>query len=338
MENKFGDYLTVKPKPKILWIDDDANRKKQASNLSNETGLVVEFFSLRGKDVLEQIHEMKGKYIPKLIIIDHVLNNTKSTDLLKSGSTLVGFFRESWAGCPVFGVTAAQNLKKIDIERYAYDELIDLTNFSSYIQFIPNVIEGFKKCKKVKTIDGWISLLKPPKNERERINACLPHDVKTDVQKIGFASRVYRWFSRKLYGMPGFLYDKDWVATFIGVKKREVEKYLKFFDNAKYQGIFNNPDIHRWWKAKLYEDIYGKSKDANAFHRSTQDVANDVLKVPSKDQSVCYVCGKKWPDTVAFVDKSDNASVKQMHLKCTVAHPMYRYEPMFEELRIMRED
>jgi len=336
MENEFGDYFAVKRKPKILWIDDDNNRKKQASNLSDATGLSVEFISLKDKDVLKQVAEMRAKYTPSLVIIDHVLNNTESANWTQSGSTLVGFFRESWAGCPIFGVTAAQNLGKIDIERYAYDELIDLTNFSNYIGLVPNIIDGFRKCKKVKGIRGWIGLLKPPENEIERINECIPHDVKTGVRKIGFASRAYRWFSRKFYRMPGFLYDIDWVATFIGVKTDKVQKYLKAFDKSKYDGIFNNPSIPRWWKANLYDAIYGKCKDKNAFCRSPQDVANEVLGVPQKHRSICYVCGEKWPDTIAYVDKSDNASVEQMHLKCTLAHPLYPYEPMFEEVRLMK--
>ena len=325
----------MNPKPKILWIDDDENRKKQALNLSDETGLVVEFVSLRDKDVLKQVDEIRHKYMPSLVIIDHVLNNTKSANWTQSGSTLVGFFRESWAGCPIFGVTAAQNLRRIDIERYAYDELIDLTNFSNYIHLMPNIIAGFKKCKKVNSIDGWISLLEPPKNETGRINGCIPHEVKTDVQKIGFASRAYRWFSKKFYGMPGFLYDKDWVATFIGVKKEEVGRYLKTFDQAKYNGIFNNPDIPRWWKAKLHQLIHDKCKSKNTAFRSSQDIANEVLKVKQKFSSECHVCGEKWPETVAYVDDSPNASTKQMHLRCTFAHPLYRYEPMFEEIRVM---
>ncbi len=197
-------------------------------------------------------------------------------------------------------------------------------------------MEGFKKCCKVKDLKGWIRLLKVPAEEVGRISACMPHDAKTDIGKSGFASRAYRWFRTKFYGMPGFLYDKDWVATFAGVKKDRVEKYLKRLDNTAYGGVFNDPDHPRWWKVQLYEAIYSKCKDKNAACRSTQDVANEVLKVNKSDQSTCYVCRKKWPETVGYVDESGDAGVKQMHLKCTVAHPSYRYEPMFEEIRMMR--
>jgi len=325
-------------KTQILWIDDNEDRKRRATNLEDETGMTVEFVSLRQKDVSSVLDKIRAEQAPSLIIIDHVLNNTKSGDWTQQGSTLVGFFRESWVGCPVLGITAAKNLEEIDTEKYVYDELLDITDFSNYIHCIPNIVKGFKQCSNVKDINQWINLLKPPKDEKERISTCIPHEVKTNVNKKGFASRSYRWFSRKFYGMPGFLYDKDWVATFIGVKREEVERYLKFFDNAKYNGIFNNPDIPRWWKAKLYQIVYSKSKDQKDTFCSSQYLANQVLKVPKKDRSKCFACGEEWPETVAYLDESSNATLKQMHLRCTVAHSLYRYEPMFEEVRVMKEN
>ncbi len=325
----------MSPKAQILWIDDNEDRKRRASNLEDETGMTVEFVSLRQKDVSSVLDKIRAEQAPSLIIIDHVLNNTRSGNWTQQGSTLVGFFRESWVGCPVFGITAAKNLEKIDIERYAYDELIDFVDFGNYIHYIPNVVKGFKQCKKVKSIDEWINLLKPPKDETERIKECIPHYTKIDVEKKGFTSRAYRWFSRKFYDMPGLLYDKDWVATFAGVKKESVEKYLKYFNAAQYKGLFNNPKALRWWKVKLYHTVYSKCKNQNAASRSTQDVTNQVLKVPKKDRSKCYACDEEWPEIVAYVDDSPNASLEQMHLRCTVAHPLYPYEPMFEEVRIM---
>ena len=323
-------------KNQILWIDDDESRRRQSDNLKEETGMNTIFISLRNENVQTKLADIRSKYNSSLIIIDHVLNNTKSGEWAKLGSTLVGFFRETWERCPVFGITAAPNLKQIDIEKYAYDELINFTNFSNYIHYIPNVVGGFKRCAKVKNIEPWINLLKPPKDEAERIKSCIPHDTKTDIEKKGFASRSYRWFSSKFYRLPGFLYNKEWVATFAGVKIDAIDKYLRYLDDAKYNGIFNNPDDTRWWKAMLYHAIYSKCRDENAASRSPQDVANKVLKVEEKFRSKCHVCGKRWPDIMAYVDDSENARMKQMHLKCTIAHPLYEYEPMFEEIRMMR--
>jgi hypothetical protein len=252
------------------------------------------------------------------------------------GSTLVGFLRERWEGCPFLGITAAGNVSKIDIEKDTYDELIEGDKFSEYIRYIPYIAEGFKKSAKADSIEKWIGWIKPPKEEIERIKCCIPHNAKADIRKKGFANRIYRWFRNKFYSMPGFLYDKDWVATFIGVKREAISKYLRYFDEAKYTGIFSDPDNPRWWKATLYQVIYNKCKNENASSRSSQDVGNEVLKIKESDRSTCYVCKGKWPETIAYTYVSATANLEQMHLRCTLAHPLYQYEPMYEEIRMMR--
>ena len=326
----------MKRKTQILWIDDYPQRGTRATDLQDASGMNVEFISVMNKNVDEELVRIRESYEPELVIIDHILDKTSQDSLMRLGSTLAGFLREEWKQCPIFGITAVDKVGQIDIEKYAYDELIKGDQFSEYVSYIPNVVEGFKRCAKVKSIKGWIDLLEGPKEEMERIKACMPHDLKTDVQKKGFPNRAYRWFRIKFYGMPGFLYDKDWVATFVGAKKGAVEKYLKRLETARYDGVFNDPNHPRWWKAKLYKLIYGKCKDENAAYRSTQDVANEVLSVSEAERSTCYVCREKWPETVAYVDETEKASTQQMHLRCTVPHPLYQYEPIFEEMRMMK--
>ncbi len=319
----------------ILWIDDNPDRRKRARQLGSDARIDVAFVSLKGKDVEQELLHIRRSPKPGLVIIDHVLNDTKSAEWARLGSTLVGFFRETWPGRPVFGITAAKNLKDVDVETYVYDELIDYTEFGMYTGYLPLVIEGFNKCAGVKDVEGWLSLLKCPQEEAERVKSCLPHDVKTGFDKPGYPNRAYRWFRRKCYGLPGFLYDKNWVATFAGIKRQAIAKYLKHFEGAQYTGIFNNPEDPRWWKAELYKSIYAKCKAADATCRSTQNVGNVVAKVTDSDRSECYKCHEAWPETIAYTDDSENAALKQMHLRCTVAHPRYRYEPMFEEIRMM---
>lgn len=285
----------------ILWIDDNPDREKRATQLGEDTGMNVEFISLKGKDVEAELPGIRRRPRPGLVIVDHVLNNTKSEMWARFGSTLAGFFRETWPGRPIFGITAAKNLKEIDVETQAYDELIDFTEFSKYVAYLPQVVEGFEKCAKVKSLDEWIGVMKCPNEEVERMRICLPHELKMGFNKPGFANRAYRWFRRICYGLPGFLYDRDWVATFAGVKQNAIDKYLKYFNGAEYAGVFNDPDDPRWWKAKLYQMLYTRCEDENASYRSTQDVANELLKVTDDDRSKCRVCRQKWPEILAYV-------------------------------------
>ena len=329
----------MKSKVQILWIDDYPQRSKRAADLQDASGMNVKFISVMNKDIEEEMARIRSDYYePEMVIIDHILDKTSPDSLTRLGSTLAGLIRETWKKCPVFGITAVDKVGQIDIERYTYDELIEGDRLSEYMLYIPNVVEGFKRCVKVKSIEKWIALLKAPKDETERIKNCMPHNAKTDIERKDFANRVYRWFRIKFYKMPGFLYDEDWVATFVGVRRRAIKKYLKYFKGTGYDGVFNNPNDQRWWKSRLYEVIYSKCEDENAAYRASQDVANEVLCVKKEDRSKCYVCGKDWPETVAYVDESENAGTEQMHLGCTVAHTLYPYEPMFEEIRVMGKD
>ena len=336
MEYKLGDNVTMKSKVRILWIDDYPQRSKRATDLQDTSGMTVKFISVMNLQLDEVITQIRNEYDPEMVILDHILDKTSPDSWTRLGSTLAGLLRETWERCPIFGITAVKNVGQIDIEKYAYDELIEGDRFSEYVRYIPEVVEGFKKCAKVKNIGEWLALIKAPKDETVRIKGCMPYNTKTDFKKKGFANRVYRWFRKKFYNMPGFLYDSDWVATFAGVKKGAVDKYLKYLKTARYDGVFNDPDHPRWWKTELYKLIYSKCKDENAAYRSTQDVANEVLGIPEAERSTCYVCRKKWPETVAYVDETEKASAQQMHLRCTVPHPLYQYEPMFEEMRMMK--
>jgi hypothetical protein len=336
LEYRSGDTFAMKSLARVLWVDDNPDREKRAIQLEEATRIKVQFVSVKGRDLQKELPIIRDSPRPGLVIIDHVLNATTSQGWVSLGSTVAGFFRETWPGCPVFGITAARNLGAVDFERHAYDELIDYDIFSTYVRYIPNVIEGFRKCNRVRGVDQWISLLKPPKDEVERIRRCMPHDTKTAFEKNSFANRIYGWFRRRFYMMPGFLYDKDWVATLAGIRKDATDKYLKHFTSALYNGVFDDPDNPRWWKAKLYQLIYAKCQERDAPPRVIQDAATRMLHVREKDQSTCYSCKQKWPDTIAYVDGSDTATREQMHLRCTVAHPLYSYEAMFEEMRVMR--
>ena len=183
MEDKFGDNLAMSSRTQILWIDDNPSRRKQAKDLQEETGIKVEFVSVKDKNLEEEKISIRNNYKPELVIIDHVLDKTKSTEGVRLGSTLTGFLRESWERCPFLGITAAGNIPKIDIEKYTYDELIEGDQFSEYVRYIPNVLKGFKKSATAETIEEWIGWLKPPKEEIERIKGCMPHNVKTDINK-----------------------------------------------------------------------------------------------------------------------------------------------------------
>jgi hypothetical protein len=334
MEIESGDNASMRNKT-VLWLDDNESRKKMAQELEH-LGLKVDFKLVKGLELEKEIHKILTGTPPGLIIIDHVLDKSKSK-LVRTGSTFAVMMKEkdAWKQIPIFGITSAVNIRDLDIEEYGYDELIDADYFRMFADYIPAAISGFERCRRIRTIESAINLLQPPKTEIAQINACLSFEIKSNIDKIYFPNRFHKWFRTEFYALPGFLYDLAWTATLIGVKLELAHKYTKKFKNAKYAGIFDDPNRPRWWKALLYGEIIGKNKAGSDFS-SLQQVACEVFKIPKKHRSICEVCSEDWPEIMAYDDVSSTAKLRQMHYRCTVAHPMHSYKPMFEEIRVMK--
>jgi hypothetical protein len=322
----------------ILWIDDNSDRKAMSSHLERLTGIHVDFVCVDGVKLNEWLADTLQAEEPSCVLIDHVLNKAAKSELhIEKGSTVAAMMRERWIACPIIGVTAALNLKDIDIERLAYDDLVNYDEFGAFALYLGSVIEGFKKLGNVLECSVFSLLLDSPECEREVIYSCMPEDLKSEPLKKNFASRAYHWVRTVFYLRPGFLYDRDWLATLIGVRKEAVEKYLPRLEAAQYSGIFGDPSNVRWWKAKLYELIQA-SGVVGVSERLLQDVANEWLNVLTDERSVCYCCGGELPETMAYTDESDGAGYEQMHLECTTAHSKFRFRPGFEEVRVMMEE
>ncbi len=322
-------------KNEILWIDDNSERKSMSNHLGQISKSDVDFVCVDGINFNEKLAEILSGEEPSCVLIDHVLNKVKKDDLqIEKGSTVAAMMREKWTACPIVGVTAAPNLKDIDSERLAYDELVNFDEFEEYVPYVENLIRGFQELGAVRDCDELFALLGVPECEKEAIYSCLPEELKAENLKKNFVSRAYHWIRTNFYLRPGFLYDAAWLGTLLGVKKEYAAKYEGRVKKALYSGIFCDPSKVRWWKAKLYEVIQG-SGAANVSDRLLQDVANEWLEVEEEECSRCYQCGEKWPEVVAYIDDVENADCEQMHLECTTSHPKVPFRTGFEESRVM---
>src|SRR5438128_1131929 len=117
----------------VVWIDDEPRRERTARDLG------AQFISARGKDLALIIEKLLSRtQRPRLIINDHVLNNTETKNpLFQKGSTIAEAIKEHWPGVPVVGVTNADNVGNIDLRtKQTYDELFPFLQFSNYIDRI----------------------------------------------------------------------------------------------------------------------------------------------------------------------------------------------------------
>jgi len=320
----------VKTSRRIIWIDDNPQRKRTADDLN------AEFRNVGKEDLAEVVSEIFKGAQPHLVIIDLILDKTTTNDpLLQRGSTIAEAIKERWPGCPVVGVTNADNVGDIDLRtQRTYDALLPFVNFGRYVDQITSIASDFALVarKKPGSPRDLVDFLKPPAAERDRLEAALPEDLKISPADKSTASWLYRWISL-LLNRPGFLYDQLWSATFLGLTLKGFEIVKHRFASAEYAGIFANADAARWWLSRLSEVLY-KDVGSRAGEMSWH-LGRRLPAIKTGHYSRCYVCREEYPETVAYLDASSKER-HPMHLKCTELHPGYKRELYFEDVRIMR--
>jgi hypothetical protein len=315
---------------KIVWIDDNSGRKRTADDLD------AEFLDVHGKDITRTIEELLNRAQPSLVLLDHILDKTTTTNpLYQRGSTIAEAIKERWPSCPVVGVTNADNEKTIDVRtRQTYDAFFPFSRFANYLEQIEAIKNGFAVLAKLKadSASDLVHLLNPPKDEVDRLVDALPGDLKKAFGDASLASRLYAWVD-KLIDRPGFLYDTLWAATFIGLTESGFLKVSDNFDKGKYTGIFAWDDEPRWWSSRLAELLYKCSEVESG--TMSWHLGRRLPGIKEEHHSRCYVCRKAYPETVAYLDSESNER-RAMHLDCTVLHPAFKRELYFEDIRMMK--
>lgn len=317
----------------VIWIDDEPRRERTAKDLG------AQFISARGKDLALIIEKLlKRTQRPRLIIIDHVLNNTETKNpLFQKGSTIAEAIKEYWPGVPVVGVTNADNVGNIDLRtKQTYDELFPFLQFSNYIDRIEALKKGFAAVGKLRahSTREVVDVLKPPEEDVDRLVDAMPEDLKKLFRDFSVPSRLYGWV-RQLLARPGFLYDSLWAATFIGLNETGFEKASTYFEKAKYVGAFSSNDELRWWSSRLSELLYKRSPPKAG--ELSWHAGRRLPGIKKEHYSRCYYCERDFPETVAYLDSASEQR-RPMHLECTVLHPNYKRELYFEDIRVMKGD
>lgn len=320
---------------KIYWIDDDPGRK----HFANDIG--ASFVDARSASFTDELDALLSGRMPKLVILDHFLRNTKSENrMYKRGSTIAEAIKEQWPNCPVIGVTAAANEADIDQRtRLTYDQLFHSYRFLNNRSQINVMADGFAQIKKKepKSVKSLISLLKPPKDEVARLEAALPSELKGEMLDDSTPSLFYRWVNR-ITNRAGFLYDHLWVATFLGLNEKGFEKVMGEFERARFTGIFSDNEDPRWWSSLLTEILFNTVTPE--LSEMSWSVGRRLPNITQGDYSRCYKCRKSDPppETVAYLDSVDYERRFPMHLEHTALHPGFKREMYFEDIRLMEGD
>lgn len=321
----------MKKKMRFVWIDDSPQRKTSAENFEKAKNISIEFKEVRNNSLEDSLNISE----PDLIIMDHNLENMASR-IFQTGSTAASFIREKWPECPVVCVTGVSKNDVDDQKRKYYEDLFEINKISKYYDSIISIAEGFRKlkAKRPKNSSELLKLMNAPKTDLERLSSVLPHQLKIDLVPKNKSQifNISQWTRKTLLERPGFLYDKLWVATLLGLKEEGFDKVEKMFESAIYSGIFAEPSQKRWWKSKvlaiLSEHVEGVGLPWVKGRK--------LPKITKKDYSKCYQSNSDFPETVAYVDDTIGSSRAAMRLQNTIPHPVYEDLVFFEEIRMMK--
>lgn len=329
----------------FLWIDDDENRvnfKKSLEAYKYKKGAIllkakVDFMPVKGIDFINEGEKNSRSYNKfDLIIIDHMLVHAKGPG--RRGTTVAEVIREKAPKCPIVGVTAAMNINSIDQHVLSiYESLFFIDKLSDSFSSIFTIAATFKELnsKVVKSLDSKVKLFLPPNDDVDILKQILPTSLPNlDFIKSNIRSLAH-WTLYELIPKPGLLYDKYWAANLAGIKKNSFYKIERLFSEAKYEGIFCDAEKPRWWKSKLKQIIFSKTKNKNV--SLPWEAGHDLPGISKSDYSVCHFCDKLFPETLGYTDTSESRSLVPLHYCHSKTHPELNSQLFFDEIRLMKD-
>jgi hypothetical protein len=172
-----------------------------------------------------------------------------------------------------------------------------------------------------------------PESDRDRFVKILPHELKDKFNDGSYPVELFRWINSLLFERPGFLYNRLWTSTLLGLSDSGFQNVEAKFESAKYQGAFVMTGEERWWKSQVLS-ILGEEtgKYGLPWEIGRSLVDGHIESFFSK----CHSSQEFYPETVAAVDDRDDAEWHPMKLKYTSPHPHFEDMLFFEELRMMK--
>jgi CheY-like chemotaxis protein len=319
-------------KLKFVWIDDE-DREQHARNLEKQIGVRCIFLNVKPKmaDYLSLIDESK----PDLILIDHNLNMI-GTGNIKKGSTVAQLIRETHPNFAIACITA-QTMPIDALQRSSYEAIFSLDDIENNYETMLSIAKSFKKLntKGPTNVTELMVLLKVPKEDRIKIEHVLPNEIKENFEDKALFQNISNWVRTILIERPGFLYNRIWAATFLGLKETGFKKVENIFEPAKYKGLFADKSKERWWKSSLMEILSRNVKTIGLPWEKGRALPGINPQNHSKDYYSDYK--EDLPEIVAYLDDSSNKQYP-MKLKYTVPHPKFDKLLYFEEIRMMKAD
>jgi len=316
----------------FIWIDDNPSREEAADSLKGVLNVDMNFVDVKDKDLEAEITGLVAGNEPALIIIDHNLEESH-TGVFRKGSSVAASIRETWPECPIVCVSA-HDPQLVDSQQKAlYEDIIEDSRISQNYSKIKSIAESFNKIRNTRPSNTaeLMDLIDVPEIDQQKIASILPaHNFKDS----SLAVSISRWVRKILLGRPGFLYNKLWVCTLIGIKIESFSKVEHLFADALYRGVFANSEGDRWWKSTVLQILYATTQSSGLPWEAGRNLPN----INDGDYSVSHATNRPYPETVAFEDSSTTASEIPIRIQESELHPEYESLLYFDDIRIMKPE
>lgn len=317
----------------IIWLDDDPDREQSAKNMAASLGLQIDFYNLHDQNLDEVLTGLLAKPEPSLIIIDHNLEDA-NLGVFKKGSTVAAYIRDAWPDCPIICVTGEDLHNLSSQQKTLYEVVIPVFKISDNYELIYSIASSFNEIrnKRPSNLDQLLDLIKAPTIDREKLKSVVPMQLKENFEDKSLIVEISRWIRSTLLTRPGFLFNKLWLSTLLGIKEESFSKINEHFKSALYNGPFAIESEHKWWKSKAIELLYELSELPGL----PWEKGRGLEKISTDDYSICYASQENYPETIAYVDESEDAEEVPIKIKHTIVHPDYESLLYFEDIRLMR--
>jgi len=300
---------------RFVWIDDKRGKVEDYRPVI-EAGVDGKRTSLElievNNDILGRLNDWcsaNKSHPPDLIIIDHIF--TMALPFGLKGSSVAHLLRSELPRVPMVCVTAMFNkphsFDQEDISEYT--ALFRYQHLNDGLEDLAAIARDFPKLHPTtaKTREHFISALKPPARDREDLNQVLPEEFKSE-QHTTTEHRVARWIFTVFLRRPGFLYDRLYTATLLGLTVDGFSKVEDKFDKAKYKGVFATKSEPKWWSSAVRKLLYELAGEDSP--DLPQYAGRSLPGLTPADFSVCYVSKKSEPPPDAIVSTDSTSAAK----------------------------
>ena len=326
----------MKKQLQLLWIDDDRKREAETKNLKRSLNVEIMFRDVKNKNLQDELQDVLSKKMPDLILMDHKLADVEEGGF-RTGSTAAEIMRERWPECPIICVTGVSS-KDVDThQKLIYEDVFEIEQLSDHYSSLMAIAQSFKGLRnnRPQNINDLLERLDTPDDDKVRLRDVIPNGLKKvdDYEDASSPLMISRWVRHVLMEKPGFLYDRLWTATLLGVNENGFRKIETLFEKAKYTGIFADDGNERWWQTSVREILFSKFPDSDVI--LPWELGRELPGITEDDFSKCYASKEDFPETVAFTDETSKKRAP-MRLRYTVPHPHFEKSLYFEEIRMMK--